>query len=346
MENLLGKIRSVISMRRRSQAVLLIGVAAALTFGSNTNLCAQGTTGSITGNVTDSTGAAVVGATVTVTQTTTNSRHTASTSGEGSYTLPQLPPGQYSVKIDKASFESYMQNGVVLAIDQTVQVNAQLTVGSQSQTVVVTATGDTLQTADSSVGSLIDSQAIQNTPLNGRLGLMGLIALAPGVQAAGAQDQLATRGVTAAVGTGSRNAYGGLGSTLDGAVNKEVTLQRSEPEVPSLDAISQFKVLTTGAPAEFNEPAQIIVVSASGANRFHGEALEYNRSKGMGAKTYFGSALPRPPYQRNEYGGNFSGPIWIPACTRAATTRSSPACWSARASSLSLPLPSSTPSLE
>jgi Carboxypeptidase regulatory-like domain/TonB dependent receptor len=276
------------------------------------NSFGQGITGSITGTVNDSSGAAIVGATVTVTQTATNSIHTVTTSGTGSFTVTQLPPGQYSVKVDKAAFQSYEQKAITLSIDQVVQINAQLAVGSQEQTIEVTSTDEVIQTTESSVGSVIDSQAIQNTPLNGRLGLMGLIALAPGVQAAGAQDQLATRGVTAAVGTGSRNAYGGLGSTLDGVSNTEVTLQRAEPEVPSLDAIAQFKVLSTGAPAEFNQPAQIVVVSASGANKVHGEALEYNRSKGMGAKTYFGGSQRRPPYQRNEYGANLSGPISIP----------------------------------
>ncbi len=272
----------------------------------------QGITGSITGTVTDSTGAAITGATVTVTQIATNSVHMATTSDVGNFTVIQLAPGEYTVKIEKGTFKSYQQKGVVLSIDQIVQINAQLSVGAKEETVEVTSASPVIQTEDSSVGSVIDSQAIQNTPLNGRLGLMGLIALAPGVQAAGAQDQLATRGVTAAIGTGSRNAYGSLGSTLDGVSNTEVTLQRAEPEVPSLDAIAQFKMLTTGAPAEFNQPAQLIVVSASGTNRFHGGALEYNRSKGMGAKAFFGGALPRPPYQRNEYGANLSGPILIP----------------------------------
>ncbi len=290
----------------------LLGMLVVLALGLAPNAFGQGITGSITGTVVDASGAAVPAATVTVTQTATNTVHTVTSSDIGNFTVTQLPPGEYAVKVDKSSFQSYEQKGINLSIDQVVQVNAQLGVGSTSQTIEVLSTGNVIQTEDSSVGSVIDSQSIQNTPLNGRLGLMGLIALAPGVQAAGAQDQLATRGVTAAVGTGSRNAYGGLGSTLDGVSNKEVTLQRAEPEVPSLDAIAQFKVLTTGAPAEFNEPAQIIVVSASGTNKFHGEGLEYNRSKGMGAKTYFGGSTPRPPYQRNEYGGNFSGPIWIP----------------------------------
>jgi hypothetical protein len=292
--------------------VLLASLALMLTLGIQPRLYAQGITGSITGTVSDPSGAAIPGASVTVTQTATNGVHTATTSDVGNFTITQLPPGEYEVKVDKAAFQTYVQKGIVLSIDQVVQVNAQLGLSSTSQTIEVTSAGNVIQTESSSVGSVIDSQSIQNTPLNGRLGLMGLIALAPGVQNAGAQDQLATRGITVAVGTGSRNAYGALGSTLDGVSNKEVTLQRAEPEVPSLDAIAQFKVLTTGASAEFNEPAQIIVVSASGGNKFHGEALEYNRSKGMGAKSYFGGATARPPYQRNEYGGNLSGPIWIP----------------------------------
>ena len=290
-------------------AVISIISLAVLT---QTPAIAQGITGSITGTITDATGAVVSGANVTVTQLQTNSVHTVTTSDNGNYTVTQLPPGNYTVRVEKAGFQNFMQRDVVLSIDQVVQVNAQMGVGSQEQTIEVTGAPPVIQTEDSSVGSVIDRQAIQNTPLNGRLGLMGLIALAPGVQNPGAQDQLATRGVTVAVGTGSRNAYGGLGSTLDGVANKEVTLQRAEPEVPSLDAIAQFKVLTTGAPAEFNEPAQIIVVSASGTNLYHGGVLEYNRSKGMGAKTYFGGSQPRPPYQRNEYGANLSGPISIP----------------------------------
>jgi hypothetical protein len=275
----------------------------------------QGITGTITGTVTDSTGAAIPGAKVTVTESSTNAMHTVTTSDVGSYTVTQLPPGKYTVTVDKASFKSYRQNEITLSIDQVEQINAQLTLGATSDTVEVTMVSPVIQTEDSSVGSVVDSQAIQNTPLNGRLSIVGLIALAPGVQGAGAQDQLATRGVTAAVGTGGRNAYGSLGSTLDGVTNQEVTLQRGEGEVPSLDAIAEFKFLSTGAPAQFNQPAQLIVVSASGTNKLHGEAFEYNRSKGTGAKSDFlgnGQAPARPPYQRNEYGGNLSGPITIP----------------------------------
>jgi hypothetical protein len=281
-------------------------------FAMATACAGQGITGSITGIVTDSTGAAIPGATVTVKDVATNAVHIVTTSDVGSYTVTQLPPAQYTVTVTKANFKSYKQTAITLSIDQVAQINAELTVGGTDQTVEVTSAGPTIQTEDSSVGSVIDSQAIQNTPLNGRLGINGLVALAPGVQGVGAQDQLDTRGVTAAIGTGGRNAYGGLGSTLDGVTNQEVTLQRGEGEVPSLDAIAEFKILTTGAPAEFNQPAQIIVVSASGTNKLHGEGFEFNRSKGTGAKSYFSGSQPRPPYQRNEYGGNLNGPIFIP----------------------------------
>jgi hypothetical protein len=301
-----------IMVRTSAMCLAVLGSILLLVSGAH----AQGITGSITGSVTDSTGAQVPGATVTITQVDTNTVHVVKTSDAGTYTVTQLPPGNYTVKVEKANFKSFRQTAITLSIDQVAQINAQLSVGATQETVEVTSSAPVIQTDTSSVGSVIDSQAIQNTPLNGRLGINGLVALAPGVQGVGAQDQLDTRGVTPAIGTGGRNAYGGLGSTLDGVTNQEVTLQRGEGEVPSLDAIAEFKVLSNGAPAEFNQPAQIVVVSASGTNKLHGEVFEFNRSKGTSAKTFSflpaASAPARPPYQRNEYGGNLSGPIVIP----------------------------------
>jgi hypothetical protein len=292
-------------------AVLFTGVMM-IALLAQTSLFAQGTTGAITGTVTDPSGAVIAGATVTVKQIETNATKQLTTTEAGTYTVTLLQPGHYMVKVEKAGFKASTQSGITLVMDQTAMINIQLTVGSQQEIVEVTSSGPVIQTEDSSVGQVIDAQAIQNTPLNGRLSVMGLIALAPGMQGVGAQDQMATRGLTFAAGTGSRNSYGGLGVSFDGVINKEVTLQRGEPEIPSLDALSQFKVLSTGAPAEFNEPTQVIVVSSSGTNAFHGELFEFNRSKGTAAKSYFNGSTARPPYERNEYGGNLAGPIWIP----------------------------------
>ena len=276
----------------------------------------QGITGSITGTVTDATGASIAGATVTIIQVGTNATRTVTTSDVGSYTVTQLAPGNYNVKVDKAGFESFLQSNITLAIDQVAKIDAQLNVGSNEQTVNVTAESPVIQTETSSVGLVIDSSSIQNTPLNGHLSILGLLNLVPGVQDVAAQDQVPVRGVTLAFGTNQRNSYGDVGFTFDGVSNMEVSLQRGEGEVPALDALAEFKVITTGAPAEFNQPNQVIIVSQSGGNALHGEALEFNRSRGTGAKPYFfgpsSSAPVRPPYQRNEYGGNVSGPIYIP----------------------------------
>jgi len=273
---------------------------------------AQGITGTITGMVTDNSGAAVAGATVTIREVNTNAVRTLTTSNAGTYKATLLQVGTYSVKVSQAGYKTVEQNNLLLQIDQTAVIDLLLPIGQQVESVEVTSAPPALQTEESSIGQVVDSVALQNTPLNGRLSVMGLVALAPGIQGVGAQDQLATRGMTVAAGTGSRNSYGSLGSTLDGVTNTEVSLQRAEPEIPSIDAISQFKVLSTGAPAEFNQPVQVIVLSASGTNAFHGELLEYNRSKGTSAKSYFNGSSARPAYERNEFGGNFAGPVLIP----------------------------------
>lgn len=274
----------------------------------------QGITGSITGGVTDVSGASLTGATVSIRQLDTNEVRTVTTSDRGSYSVPQLPPGNYSVTIDKTGFKTFQQNDIVLAIDQVVQINAKLEIGSEQQTITVNADSPVLQTENSAIGVVIDSQTLQNTPLNSHLSIIGLLQLIPGVQAisATAQDTIPVRGVTFSIGGSQRNSYGGVGFSLDGVTNTQVALQRGEGEVPPLDAISEFKMVTSGGSAEFGQGAQVIVVSQSGGNRLHGELLEFNRSKGTAAKSYFAGAQPRPAYQRNEYGGNVNGPIYIP----------------------------------
>jgi hypothetical protein len=317
--SLCGKRRSVLAqaavLRARAALclVVVIGLVMGIGLSSARSAQAQGITGSIKGTVTDTTGAVIGGATVTIKNLDTNATQDVTSSEIGSYTVPQLAPGHYSVKAVKTGFKAFEDDGITLQIDQVALINPSLLVGSEDTTVEVTLLPPAIQTEDSSIGEVIDKAAIQQAPLNGRLSLVGLIALAPGVQGTGLQDQVATRGLSLAVGTGGRSStYGGFGNTLDGVSNTEITIQRSEPEIPSLDAIAEFKVLTNGAPAEFNQPAQAVVVSASGSNKLHGELLEFNRSKGTGAKNYFGAGSPRPPYERNEYGGNLSGPIVIP----------------------------------
>ena len=313
----LEKPQRVVSSQRANWLAMLMGsVILLFALGTPQGLFAQGITGSINGIVTDPSGATIADATVTVRQIDTNASRVVTTSHAGSYAVTQLAPGTYSVRVDKGGFKVFEQSGITLVIDQVAQIDAKLEVGSNEQTIEVTATSPVIQTETSSVGLVIDSATLQNTPLNGHVSILGLISLTPGVQDVAAQDQVPVRGVTLAFGTNQRNSYGDVGNTFDGVTNMEIELQRAQGEVPSLDAVAEFKVLDQGAPAEFNQPNQIIVVSASGGNKLHGEGFEFNRSRGTAAKAWFNgpraSAPARAPYQRNEYGGNLNGPIFIP----------------------------------
>ncbi len=284
-------------------------------------LFAQGTTGTITGTVTDPSGAPINGASVTVRSVDTNAAHTVVTSNTGTYTVPMLPPGSYDIKVEAPGFSVFQRKSTVLAMDQVAQINVALKIGSNQEVVEVTSSAPILQTEQSSVGLVLDSHDLQNTPLNGRLSLYSMFQLMPGVQnLAYAQDTFPRYGVTLSIGSTRRNSYGSMGQTLDGTANMEKYLERTLVEVPSLDALSEFKMITTGAPAEFSQQSQIIVATKSGSNQYHGELLWFNRSKGLNAKTdnitythlQAETKNTRAPYERNEFGGNFSGPISLP----------------------------------
>lgn len=280
---------------------------------------AQEITGTITGVVSDSSGAPIAGARVILLQVDTNATRTLITTNIGSYTAPHLAPGRYDVRIEADGFKGFEQKGIVLLIDHVAAVNAALKVGAATEVVEVSADAmPTIETEQSSVGTVLDSNDLQNTPNNGRLSLYAMYMLAPGVQnLAYPPDQVQKYGVTLSIGSTRRNSYGTMGTTLDGTVNMQKNIQRSNQEVPSIDALDQFKMLTNGVPAEYGEQGQIITVTKSGTNAYHGELLWFNRSKGMNAKpwqnTTHEKASARAPYERNEFGGNFSGPIRIPA---------------------------------
>lgn len=293
----------------RSLAMIALGATLA---GSGVSFAQTGTTATLSGSVTDSTGAALSGAAITIHNVDTGSDRTAVSSESGSYTVSQLPPGHYTLTVAQSGFKSFQQQNITLVIGQIAEIDPHLEIGAQQEQVTVTSGAPPIQTEDSSVGLVIDAATITDTPLNGRLGITGLLALAPGVQNAGSQDQIPIYGVTPSINSGARNAYGAVGFMLDGGVNMNVGLQRPLGEVPPLDGIAEFKVLTTNSPAEFNQAAEIVVVSKGGTNVFHGTLVEFNRVAATAAKYYFAGAQPKPKYIRNEFGGNFSGPIRIP----------------------------------
>jgi hypothetical protein len=270
----------------------------------------QETTATVTGQVQDSTGAVISGAKVTITNTDTNTSRSTTTGSTGDYVITLLRPGNYSLSVSLTGFKTYVQSGIVLEINQRLKLDVALAVGEITENVQVTGELPVIATEDAQVGKVIDNKSITQLPLNGRLNIMGLMALAPGIQNAGAQDQVPYFGITPSVSGGSST--GSVAFTLDGVTNSLSWIERGLVEYPPLDGIQEFKVITSGGTAEFGKAAQVIVVSKSGANELHGELYEQNRNRALAAKNFFATQLPAPPYNRNEYGGNFSGPVFLP----------------------------------
>ncbi|MGH9665991.1 MAG: carboxypeptidase regulatory-like domain-containing protein, partial [Bryobacteraceae bacterium] len=270
----------------------------------------QEVTASITGTVKDASGAVVPGATVIATNLDTNIAASTTTGTGGDYLLTLLRPGKYKLTVSQTGFKTYEVGGIVLEVNQKPNINVSLQVGQISDRVEVTSGVALISTEDSAIGKVIDNKSIARIPLNGRLNIVGLMALAPGIQNAGSQDGIPAFGVTPTVSGGSTT--GSVAFSLDGVTNSMSWIERGLGEFPPLDGIQEFKVITSSATAEFGKANQIIVVTRSGTNDLHGQLLEFNRNRFLAAKNFFATQLPNPVYNRNEFGGNFSGPILIP----------------------------------
>ena len=273
-------------------------------------LSAQVVTAGITGTVTDPSGEVVPQARVELINPETGSRSEAMTGTQGEYVLTLLRPGNYQLTISHAGFRTYQRSNIVLEVNAKANIDVRLEIGQTTETVEVTAQAAPISTEATDVAKVIDNTSIQRIPLNGRLNINGLIALAPGIQNAGAQDQVPYYGLTPSAG-GTYN-YAGVGITLDGMAHSILNIERGMTEYPPPDAIQELKVITSGAGAEFGKPTQIVVVTKGGTNQFHGGALEFNRNRVLAAKNFFATQLPNPPYNRNEFGANFEGPVTIP----------------------------------
>lgn len=289
--------------RRIRLALVTLGLAATAAFG-------QQTTATVTGQVTDPSGSIVTGAQVTLTNTDTNTSGSTTTGSSGNYVLTLLRPGPYTLLVTSVGFQEYSQAGIVLEINQTMKIDVALTIGQVTQKTEVTGEPSVIVTENSQVGKVIDNKSITQLPLNGRLNIMGLMSLAPGIQNAGSQDQVPYFGITPTVSGGSTT--GSVAFSMDGITNSMSWIERGLVEYPPLDGLQEFKVITSGASAEFGKANQVIVVSKGGSNDFHGELYEQNRNRALAAKNFFATGLALPAYNRNEYGGNFSGPVILP----------------------------------
>lgn len=285
-------------MRQRTQTAAVLWVAAMILFLAITAF-AQQTRGVVLGRVTDQTGAAVPGAQVTLTNDKTgiSTKNTAGPAGD--YVFTNLEPGTYRVTVEREGFKTSVVQGVTLFVSETVRADVKLDVGDLSTKVEVAATAPVVQSETSSVGNVVDGNQMTAMPLNGRGSIYSLMTLAPGVQNSGSNPL-----ISGGTWVGSTN------MTVDGVTNNDVGNERLLAPIPSLDAIAEFKLIANGASAEFGRGgAQVVVATKTGTNEIHGSLFAFNRNRATAAKNFFATGLPKPAFNRNEFGGSVGGPI-------------------------------------
>src|SRR5262245_55867770 len=269
---------------------------------------AQTATGTIVGSVVDPSGAAVASARVIIVNTSTNARIEVIANAEGEYTAPLLPPGSYSISVSAAGFRAYEQTGIRLQVQQQARIDVVLQLGAVTESVQVSADAALVEANASSVGKVVDNKRIAELPLNTR-NVYSLVNLTPGL-AGGIGN--AHNGVSFSV-NGSRG--GTFDVLVDGSSGAFPTVNgfAGVSVFPSVDAVAEFKLQAQNFPAEFGRSitAVLNLVYKSGGNDFHGSAFEFLRNSALDANNFYSNqrGVALPSFKRNQFGGNFSGPI-------------------------------------
>jgi hypothetical protein len=272
------------------------------------NLFAQQITGSILGNVVDPSGAVVTGASVAARQTETGLTRTATTDHAGSYVLLELPVGHYQLQVEAKGFQTYVQQGIILDVNETATIPVHLVVGAETQQVQVQADAQLIQSTVTSLGKTVSEREVLDLPLNGRnftqLGLLqpGVVPLTPGLAEAGGS----LRDGQAYAVNGQRPESNNF--LIDGANNFN-GVDGGFVLKPPVDAITEFRILTLNANAEFGNAlgSTTNIITRSGTNQLHGAAWEFFRNDIFDARNYFASKVE--PLKQNQFGVTLGGPI-------------------------------------
>jgi hypothetical protein len=272
-------------------------------------------TGSITGTVTDPTGAAVPNADVSVSNTAQGISRASKTNGSGEYLFAALPVGNYDLAVSATGFKKYQAKGVVLRIADKARVDVALQVGAISEQVVVEGTQVAqVETQSSDLSGTVTGAQISNLALNGR-NFTQLVTLVPGVSNQTGQDE-GTVGVYGNVSysiNGGRVEYNNW--EIDGGDNMDNGSNSTLNVYPNLDAIAEFKVLTSNYGAQYgrNASGTIEVETKSGTNKFHGTASYYGRNDMFNARNFFDDPTqPTPSYKKHDWGYTVGGPVILP----------------------------------
>jgi hypothetical protein len=284
----------------------------------------QSESASLSGFVTDPSGAAIVGAQVKITEVRTEISSTTSTNSVGLYLFTNLHPGEYRLSVSSLGFKQAIRQGLSLHVQDTISQNFKLEIGSTTETVSVVADQVLVNTTDATVKTVVDQKLIQELPLNGR-SLQTLFELTPGVTVATASfanqgqfsvngqrtdaNYLMVDGASANFGIPSGN---GTGQSFGGAL-PALSVSGGTNSLVSTDAVEEFALQTSSYAPEFGRTpgGQISIVTRAGTNKFHGSGYDYLRNDVLDANDWFAGSkhLTKPKERQNDFGGTLGGPI-------------------------------------
>lgn len=266
------------------------------------------------GTVTDAKGAVLPNATVTVRNRGTSFERTTQTDSEGNYQVAALPVGTYSIEVQVQGFKTQVADQVTIEVARTVVQNFQMDVGAISEQVLVSSDVPVIETATTSVGTVINQRTVQEIPLNGRH-FVDLGLLIPG-SVTPPQNGFLTAPLRGQ-GSFAFNTAGGREDTVNfmiNGINLNDMVQNQITFQPSINTVQEFKVDNSTVSAEYgrNSGAIVNIATRSGTNEYHGELFEFLRNEALDARNFFDRTAEPPPFKRNQFGFNIGGPINLP----------------------------------
>ncbi|MFY9908206.1 MAG: carboxypeptidase-like regulatory domain-containing protein, partial [Candidatus Sulfotelmatobacter sp.] len=303
----------------RSRVVWVLAVSVGLVLASTVSLYAQSTFGSVVGSVTDTSGAAITDAAVTLTNVGTSEKRTQQSGADGLFTFVNLFPGNYRIDVEKSGFKHFTRTDVVVQVQQSTRIDAAMQVGEVSQVVEVTSQTPLLQTESASLGQVVDQRKADELPLNGR-NIFNLITVSPAAVAQGGaggspvgENPFSWGNYQIGGSFANQGAEYLDGQPLNiGYINLPII-------IPTQDSVGEFKVQYNNVGAEWGKFSGAVVnlSTKSGTNSWHGSAYEYFRNKVLNANEYFnkktelstGKPNEAPPWEQNQYGFQLGGPV-------------------------------------